>query len=177
MTECNDSRVSKLVECYYEDVLRTARKFGVSANDVEDVAQKVFILASRKLNQIELGSERSFLYGTTIRVAGDLVRSAVVRREIAQDDIDPIQTGHNLDSIVDQFHARAALDHLLSTMPDELRSVFVLYEVEELTMAQISELLRLPTGTVASRLRRSREWFAEAAQDVKATPARHLHQR
>lgn len=46
-------------------------------------------------------------------------------------------------------------------MPFELRVVFVLNEVEELTGPEIAELLDIPVGTVASRLRRARALFEE----------------
>lgn len=162
MQETADNQIRTLIERYYDDVLKTARQFGMSATDAEDVAQRVFILASRKLDKIISGSERSFLFGTTMRVAGDVRRSAAVRREVATDELDPSQTGPNADSIVDQLRAREMLDRMIQLMPEELRQVFVLYEVEELTMAQISETLGLAAGTVASRLRRSREWFEQA---------------
>ena len=48
---------------------------------------------------------------------------------------------------------------LLAGLTDELRSVFVLYEIEGQTMSEIAELLGMPVGTVASRLRRAREQF------------------
>jgi RNA polymerase sigma-70 factor, ECF subfamily len=60
------------------------------------------------------------------------------------------------DELVDRDRARAALDAILAAMPLELRAVFVLYELEQLTMAEIAALLELPPGTVASRLRRAR---------------------
>ena len=41
---------------------------------------------------------------------------------------------------------------------------FVLYEIEELTMAEIASVLELPPGTVASRLRRARAAFSERVQ-------------
>jgi len=44
----------------------------------------------------------------------------------------------------------------------DLRTVFVLYELEEMTMAEIATTLELPPGTVASRLRRGREAFQTA---------------
>jgi len=46
-------------------------------------------------------------------------------------------------------------------MPIELRAVFVLSEIEELTMAEIAVLMAIPPGTVASRLRRARVQFSE----------------
>jgi RNA polymerase sigma-70 factor, ECF subfamily len=60
------------------------------------------------------------------------------------------------------------LDAVLATLPPELRQVFVLFELEELTMREIAAALRLPAGTVASRLRRAREMFkAEAAKQLE----------
>jgi RNA polymerase sigma-70 factor (ECF subfamily) len=44
--------------------------------------------------------------------------------------------------------------------------VFVLYELEELTMIEIARTLELPAGTVASRLRRAREVFEQRAAEA-----------
>lgn len=44
-------------------------------------------------------------------------------------------------------------------MPEEQRDTFVLYELEQLTLAEIAEIGRVPLGTVASRLRRARAHF------------------
>jgi RNA polymerase sigma-70 factor, ECF subfamily len=59
------------------------------------------------------------------------------------------------------------LDALLASLPLDLRTVFVLYELEELTMAEIARALDLPMGTVASRLRRARETFEELSRRVR----------
>jgi hypothetical protein len=53
------------------------------------------------------------------------------------------------------------LDSALGELAPELRTVFVLFELEERTMAEIAELLQIPSGTVASRLRRAREQFRD----------------
>lgn len=53
---------------------------------------------------------------------------------------------------------------MLDALGEDLREVFVLYELEELTMVEIAATLAIPSGTVASRLRRARERFrAEVA--------------
>ncbi|MFT3771354.1 MAG: sigma factor-like helix-turn-helix DNA-binding protein [Minicystis sp.] len=53
-------------------------------------------------------------------------------------------------------------------MPLDLRAVFVLFELEQATMAEIAAMLDLPPGTVASRLRRAREHFQAAARRIAA---------
>jgi RNA polymerase sigma-70 factor, ECF subfamily len=53
------------------------------------------------------------------------------------------------------------LDRVLDQMETDLRTVFVLYEFEELNMAEIASALGIPQGTVASRLRRARADFRQ----------------
>jgi len=60
------------------------------------------------------------------------------------------------------------MDDALESLPIELRSVFVLYEMEEMTMAEIAELLGIPAGSVASRLRRARHHFHEYVRRYRA---------
>jgi RNA polymerase sigma-70 factor (ECF subfamily) len=50
-----------------------------------------------------------------------------------------------------------------------LRTVFVLYEFEELSMAEIATVLAIPSGTVASRLRRARGQFKQRVQALEAS--------
>ncbi|HEX2674449.1 MAG TPA: sigma-70 family RNA polymerase sigma factor, partial [Polyangiaceae bacterium] len=79
--------------------------------------------------------------------------------------IDPSPTALDL---LARRQARSLLDQALDALPEDLRVVFVLYELEEQTAAQIAALLDLPPGTVASRLRRARAEFEQIAKRLKA---------
>ncbi|MEO8899896.1 MAG: sigma-70 family RNA polymerase sigma factor [Polyangiaceae bacterium] len=87
----------------------------------------------------------------------------------AREDLDPDaiaaerSPSPSVEELIDHGRARDLLDLVLAEMPDELRTVFVLFEFEELTMAVIAEMLELAPGTVASRLRRARELFERVA--------------
>ena len=72
------------------------------------------------------------------------------------------------EELSDQLRARLLLDRILSEMTAELREVFVLFELEELAVAEVAELLSIPIGTVGSRLRRAREEFHERARRLKS---------
>jgi len=63
------------------------------------------------------------------------------------------------DDMLDQRRARALLDEALAMLPMELRVVFTLHELEEMSMSEIAELAGIAPGTVASRLRRARQDF------------------
>ena len=154
----------KLVSGHLAFVWRSLRRFGVSSGDVDDAAQRVFLVAHEKLASIRPGSERSFLVAVAMRVASH-TRRANQRREAAQ------QRWFEAQSIVPapegparRAEARDMLDRVLDKMPVDLRSVFVLFELEELTVDEVAALLRLPRGTVATRLRRARMVFREQAK-------------
>lgn len=101
-----------------------------------------------------------------MNVARDERRTVARRREElrgeALDDIPSIA----LDPAeqLDQARARSLLDRALEALDADYRSVFALYELEELTMAEIASILDLPEGTVASRLRRARDEFRKIAK-------------
>jgi RNA polymerase sigma-70 factor, ECF subfamily len=161
-------RVADLVRRYYDFVWRSLRRLGVRDGDADDASQKVFLTAARKLEAIRPGCESSYLYQTAIRVASDYRRSKVRRTEASfeehQDGPNPSDTSPTMDELVDMRRARVKLDAVLDSMPMDLRAVFVLHELEQSTMAEIAEILELPNGTVASRLRRARRVFLETLE-------------
>lgn len=170
-----EERVRAMFEADYDFIWRSLRRFGVPPSRVDDAAQQVFVIASQKLDAIAEGSERSFLFGTAMRVASDVRRSAPVRREVASDGADLEPDASPLpDELVDRRRARAMLDRVLDEMDDDLRAVLVMFELEGLSSPEIAELMNIPVGTVASRLRRAREDFearvARIAARTRRTP-------
>lgn len=155
-----DERVRGIFDAHYDFIWRTLRRFGVDSGRVDDAAQQVFMIAAQKLDLIADGAERSFLFGTAMRVASDVRKSAPVRREVASDAADfEVSTSPLPDELVDQRRARELLDRVLDSMDDDLRAVLVMFELEGMPTPEIAELLGIPVGTAASRLRRAREDF------------------
>src|SRR6185436_11524486 len=164
------SRFRRLVDQNLSFIWRTLRGLGVLAASVDDAVQQVFWIASRKLGEIRPGSERSFLFSTALEVASNARRARARQREVIDDDVvqgmvDPAANGEELLVMRER---RELLDQVLASVPDDLRVVFVLFVLEGLTAREISELLDLPAGTVASRLRRAREAFHVASTRVQA---------
>jgi RNA polymerase sigma-70 factor (ECF subfamily) len=160
------ARVRAMVETHLPFVWRTARRLGVPAADVDDVTQKVFWLASRRLALVPPTAvgERGYLFRTTLGLAANARRTQRRRREIDLPDgaaNEPRDPTLNPEQLAERHDARDRALAILDGMPDEMRAVFVLFEIEELRTAEIAQLMELPVGTVASRLRRARE-HAEA---------------
>jgi RNA polymerase sigma-70 factor, ECF subfamily len=159
-----ERRIAELVREHFDFVWRSLRRLGVRDGDADDGAQHVFLIAARKLDTIRPGCEASYLYQTALRIASDYRRSKRRRTETDLEQFEgpnPADTSPSIDELMDMRRARLKLDAVLDSMPMDLRAVFVLHELEQSTMAEISELLAVPSGTVASRLRRARKLFCE----------------
>jgi len=156
-------RLRAMVEEHFDFIWRALTRMGIPAAEVADGAQQVFLVASRRLPSIAEGSERSFLLGTALRVASDVRRTLGRRREVLVDEGDeghePASAVPLPDELAHQKRLRALLDGVLAAMPEDLRVVFVLFELEEMSSPEIAALLEIPVGTAASRLRRAREAF------------------
>jgi RNA polymerase sigma-70 factor, ECF subfamily len=163
-------RFHEMVTGQLDFIWRCLRRMGIPAGDVDDAAQQVFLVASSKLSSIAPGSERSFLFATASRIAAN-ARRAVHRRDEAHRHLahhDPEHTP-SPEELTDQLRARALMDRVLVDMPEELREAFVLFELEELSVSEVAEILAVPIGTVGSRLRRAREDFQERVHRRKAS--------
>ncbi len=156
------------VTTYADFVWRAVRRFGVSEAGAPDATQQVFMVALAKLDQLSPGKEKAFLFSTASNVAAHVRRSFARRREDVFDPWESPQTADqaaNPESALADREARRVLDEILSRLPDELREVLILCEIEEMTMAEVAETLSIPSGTVASRLRRARAAFEELAAE------------
>jgi RNA polymerase sigma-70 factor (ECF subfamily) len=69
------------------------------------------------------------------------------------------------------------LDEVLRGLPIELRTVFVLHEIEEVQITEIATIEGIPTGTVNSRLRRAREMFSTICRRVQSAVRREQGSR
>ena len=163
------TRIAGLVRANYAFVWRLLRRLGLREGDADDAAQQVFLAASGRLSGVEPARERAFLYGVALNVGARARRSLGRRRE------EPLEAAAermalepNAEQVLERRQARALLDQLLDEMPEELRVVFVLFELEELSTPQIAELCEIPVGTAASRLRRAREDFEERVARAEA---------
>ena len=154
------ARLACLVTEQFAFVWRLLRRIGVPASDADDAAQQVFIAVSQRIQDIRKDAERAFLFSTALHVGARARRSRGRKREDfgveLEQHVDPAPSP---DELLDRQRARELLDVMLEEMPLELRVVFVLYEIEQLTSVEIAELIEVPVGTVASRLRRAREDF------------------
>ena len=139
-------------------VLRTVQRLGVRPADVEDVAQQVFVVVHRKLSRFDGRCKvRTWLFAIARRTVADYRKRSHRRHEVTiSRPPDPPDRPTQADRLeLDQ--AREILEAALEELDDEKRSVFILYELEELPMAEIAEAIGVPLQTAYSRLYAARE--------------------
>jgi RNA polymerase sigma-70 factor (ECF subfamily) len=155
-------RLERMFRAHHELVWRTLRRLGLGPEPAADATQQAFLIAAERLDDIRQGSERAFLFGTALRLARTAYRTG--RRFQLEDDMDHrIDAGSRVEELVDRRRAVELADRVLAQMDPTLLTVFVLFEIEGLSTPEIAELVGVPLGTAASRLRRAREAFRTAA--------------
>jgi RNA polymerase sigma-70 factor, ECF subfamily len=138
-------------------VTRTLSKAGVPRSDLDDEVQRTFIVAAGRLDDVRDGAERSFLFQVARNTASHARRTLARRREVASDQLPEWLEAHTTpEDLIARKQTRNLLDGILAGMDESLRAVFILFELEELDTVEIAQLLPIPRGTVASRLRRAR---------------------
>ena len=158
----------------YEELVRRhqQRTFAVIGGilrrreDVEDIAQQVFIKAYFSLRRFDLRSAFStWLYKIAVNECWDYLRKKKVRPLVYEADLSEEQ-GRRLSGYIDEEKApadssqraelRDLLEQLLSQLTEEDQQILVLKEVEGFSVEEIGEILHLNVNTVKVRLFRSR---------------------
>lgn len=153
---------SELVAQTQDRVYRMLARL-VGAQDAEDVAQQVYLQLFRQIHQFSGDSSfGTWLYRVTINEAMQHLRRNRRRRfAILSWEPEDYKADRNRQS-----EAGELLDRALTGLEPELRSVFVLREVEQLSYEEIGGALGIPIGTVASRLSRARHDLQERLRSL-----------
>lgn len=167
-----DLELRRWVDSHLDFVARVLRNAGTPAAEVDDAVQRTFIVAARRFDDVRPGSERGFLLQIALNVAAHARRSAARRREVPSSEMPERIDADTPEHLTSMKRDRQLLERILDRLSEDLRTVFVLFEFEELTMAEIAEALEIPPGTVASRLRRAREQFRTVLAELTGSIAR-----
>lgn len=130
---------------YRDDVYRLAVNYTRSPAEAEDVCQTVFL---KLLEQPDLkpGKEKAWLMQVTVNQCRDLLRSSWWKRTVPMEQAIAVPAGEVDETIF-----------ALRRLPPKYRVVLYLHYYEQYTTAEIAQLLKIPTGTVSTRLKRGRE--------------------
>lgn len=159
---------------HFAFVWRSLRRLGVAEQDCADAAQEVFSVVYRRLDEFE-GRSRitTWLFGICLRVSQSSRRKAARRGEATNEQWDVADPGADVEAQVERKRGMALLEHILSRMSLDKRTVFILFELEGLPLDEIAKLLEIPLGTVQSRLRLARQTFRDAVERADVSSSVH----
>ncbi len=152
-----------LFEAEAPRVWRLLRRLGVREADLDDVCQEVFVVVHRRWAEFRGDSTlRTWLTGIALRSALGYRHRRGQREVVPLTEAAEPAAAAEQPAAVEQRQLRARLTRALDGLPSGKREVFVLYELEELPMAEIAGLLEVPVQTCYSRLYAARAQLAAA---------------
>jgi RNA polymerase sigma-70 factor (ECF subfamily) len=153
----------EVFEAHAPYVWRTLRRLGVHDADANDMCQEVFVVVHRRLSEFDgTSAVKTWVYGITIRVASQYRRRARHRHEELVAELPEPAGAPAQEGELRQRETLRRLDRVLAQLDEHKRTVFVLYELEELTMNEVAQVLGCPLQTAYSRLHAARAFVRRA---------------
>ncbi len=173
---------SQLVAAQHRRIYAICYRFTGSATDADDLTQDVFLKLYRNLASFDLhkGTFQTWITTLARNLLVDHFRRT--RLERASDSLDaPFDADENGPTLADrladprpsQDHHVAGLElkvriqHALKQLSPELREAVILRDLEDMDYKDIAEVLRIPEGTVKSRISRGRGELARLLQRIE----------
>jgi RNA polymerase sigma-70 factor, ECF subfamily len=159
-----------LYDRHFAFVWRTLRRYGVRGAELEDAVQEVFTIVHRKLSMFEgRSSMRTWVFGIARRVARNHRPASgehVMEFEAVDLVADSEQKGPAASA--ERLEEARLLHRLLAELRPERREIFVLVELEQLTLLEAAEILGENSNTLSSRLRAARKDLEHALERLRA---------
>ena len=166
-----DRLLTEAMDDYGHYLVRLAYSFVKERTKAEDIVQDVFVRYYINLEQFEgRSSVKTYLYRMTVNECHNHFRSWAHRKIELTNKLTPVSTNKNSaedSALVSEKSSEVA--QAVGKLPLKYREVIWLYYYSELSVKEISEVLKIPDNTVKTRLARGRQQagvtFAEEGID------------
>jgi RNA polymerase sigma-70 factor, ECF subfamily len=174
----DDAAFNEVVTAYRRRILGTVSRLISRPEDVEDVAQEVFLRLYFSLDQLRAPEGfDSWLYRLTVNAALDYLRKRRRRHESRMSDLSEQQVlladaaagGRALDEQQDKSRTRDFVDSLLSSVSEEDRILLTLKEVEGLSLKELESIYHVNENALKVRLFRARQRVLKAYESSVQT--------
>ena len=163
----NTQMFSRLIDNYKNMVYNLAYRMSNNFQEAEDISQETFLRAFQSLTRFNPSYKFStWLYQITLNI----IRDKFKRKEIDEVSLDtpietddsefylqPVDLTNNPEQIITRQEDARAIQKAILSLPLKYREVIVLRHLQDLSYIEITNILKLPTGTVKVRLYRARE--------------------
>jgi RNA polymerase sigma-70 factor (ECF subfamily) len=165
---------------YIDSLYGTALRLTRRPQDAEDLVQDTYLKAFRASHQFERGTNLkawlfTILHNTFRNMRRNVGRSPIeVDSEAVDRAVDDPTGEHTPEQLLTRATLDADLQAALDALPEAFRQAVWLRDVEELSYAEIAQVLDVPIGTVMSRISRGRRALYEGLQERRGASARRL---
>jgi RNA polymerase sigma-70 factor (ECF subfamily) len=169
----------EIVQRYHRRIYNICYRFAGSGDDAQDLTQEVFIKMYRTLNSydVDRGAFMTWVTTVTRNLLVDHFRKT--KQERLTDSLDTTSSGHedamplseqipdrgpSPDSRVQSREAKESVHEALQKLSPELREAVILRDLQDMDYREIATVLKVPEGTVKSRINRGRAELARLLQ-------------
>jgi RNA polymerase sigma factor (sigma-70 family) len=155
-----------IVRHYWRKVFNVAYKFVGKHDEAEDLTQEIFLKIFKSLDTFDRRANfQTWLISVSRNLCIDHYRSVRKERETIDRDVDaseltPISKEVGAVALLEQQDRVALLRQALAELPDALKTAVLMRDIQEMSYQEIARKLRLPEGTVKSRINRGRTELA-----------------
>jgi RNA polymerase sigma-70 factor (ECF subfamily) len=155
-----------IVRHYWRKVFNVAYKFVGKHDEAEDLTQEIFLKIFKSLDTFDRRANfQTWLISVSRNLCIDHYRSVRKERETIDRDVDaseltPISKEVGAIALLEQQDRVALLRQALAELPEALKTAVLMRDIQELSYQEIARKLRLPEGTVKSRINRGRTELA-----------------
>ena len=161
----NREHAAQLFAIHGDYVWNSLRRIGVRNEDLEDLTHDTFVAVFRHWSSYDVARPlKPWLFGFALRIASDHRRRAHHRFEVSDTGLEPRDDAPDAIGVLLQKEREALARSALSSIELSRRAVFILHELDGVTIPEVAAGLQIPVATAYSRLRLSREDFAAAVK-------------
>jgi len=161
-----------LIKQYKNNIYSYALYMMKNRMDADDITQEVFIKIWNNINNFNIKAAKSWIMRTTHNLCIDYLRKRQTsqKKEVNIDSNINISGAGTLTDTEVRLRKNLLKDkikHGIETLPDNLKSVFIMYELQGFKYNEISETLSMPLNSVKVYLMRARKKLQEDLKEYK----------
>ena len=167
-----------IVRQHWRKVFNVAYKFVGKHDEAEDLAQEIFLKIFKSLDTFDRRANfQTWLTSVSRNLCIDHYRSVrkereTIDRDISANDLTPASPDAGPIAALEQRDRVTLLRQALAGLPETLRTAVILRDLQELSYQEIADRLRLPEGTVKSRINRGRTELARQIRKLRGDDER-----
>ena len=158
----SDEQFEALYEKYANDVLRVSYFYLGDRQQAEDVTQDVFVRLLQSAPELVEGKEKAWLLKVALNRCRDLWRAAWVKRVVLGS---PAMELTPAPDRMDERLERQELMQAIRRLPTDFRDVILLHYYQGYGISEIAQIMKVPEGTISSRLSRGRKKLEEILKE------------